>query len=141
MHLIVDGTLQQDQIVLLQSSLSPAPLLIRPINAPLAHQDMQPDDSQAHSTMATAPSVTATLYSTGKYSDLTIVCQSRESKIHKSIVCMQSKVLAAAVDGNFKEATTGRIDLDDNEPHIVENMLSFLYTQSYDDGRGKKSRR
>jgi len=55
--------------------------------------------------------------------------------MHKAIMCIQAKVMAAAVGGQFKEATIGQIILDDNEPHIVENMLSLLYRQSYDDGQ------
>jgi len=54
-------------------------------------------------------------------------------------MCIQAKVMAAAVGGQFKEATIGQIILDDNEPHIVENMLSLLYRQSYDDGQENTS--
>lgn len=38
----------------------------------------------------------------GKYSDLTFVCDGDEFKVHKVIVCPQSDVLSAAVDGSFK---------------------------------------
>jgi hypothetical protein len=36
-----------------------------------------------------------------KYSDLQIVCQEIDFAVHKAIVCSQSPVLAANIDGNF----------------------------------------
>ena len=42
------------------------------------------------------------LRATQKYSDLTLVCEEQEFKVHKAIVCSQSPVLAAACDGDFK---------------------------------------
>lgn len=75
------------------------------------------------------------MLSTGAYSDLLIKCKGKEFKVHRAVVCPQSKPLAAAIDGNFKEASTGKIDLDGNEPDIVECMLKFMYNQDYLDGR------
>ncbi|KAB8292259.1 hypothetical protein EYC80_008001 [Monilinia laxa] len=71
------------------------------------------------------------LYSSGKYSDLIIKCQEKELKVHRAIVCSQSKPLAAAVDNGFKEAKTGVINLEDDEPEIVEYMIKFLYHGTY----------
>lgn len=42
------------------------------------------------------------LFSSEKYSDLTIKYHGRKWKVHRAIVCLQSKPLAAAVDGSFK---------------------------------------
>jgi hypothetical protein len=90
------------------------------------------------------------LYSSEKYSDMVIKCQGRQWKVHRAVVCPQSKPLAAAVDGNFKvgspstcdtlylleqEAIMGEIDLEEDEPEIVELMLQFLYKGAYSDGR------
>lgn len=44
--------------------------------------------------------------------------------------------MAAAVDGSFKEATTGEIDLEEGDPEIVKLMLDFLYLGTYQDGSG-----
>ena len=41
------------------------------------------------------------LLETGNYSDLTLECEGKKFKVHKSVVCIQSPVLAAAVR-NFK---------------------------------------
>jgi hypothetical protein len=46
--------------------------------------------------------VLAQLLQTGKYSDMTLVCAGKEFKLHRNIVCPQSSVIAAAVDGSFK---------------------------------------
>ncbi|CZT12787.1 uncharacterized protein RAG0_16492 [Rhynchosporium agropyri] len=79
-------------------------------------------------------SITASMFSTGKYSDLLIKCKGKEWKVHRAIVCLQSKPLTAAIDGKFKEAMTGEINLYGNEPEIVQCMLQFLYTSDYKDG-------
>ena len=42
------------------------------------------------------------LYTTGKYTDLVVKCQGKEFKVHRAIVCSQSKPLAAALDNGFK---------------------------------------
>ncbi|PVH79551.1 hypothetical protein DL98DRAFT_216253 [Cadophora sp. DSE1049] len=80
-------------------------------------------------------SITAELFSPGKYSDLLIKCKGKEFRVHRAVVCLQSKPLADAIDGRFKEATTGEIDLDGNELDIVECMLQFMYNRDYSDGR------
>ncbi|KAJ8061745.1 hypothetical protein OCU04_009542 [Sclerotinia nivalis] len=77
------------------------------------------------------PKFISQLYSTGKYSDLTIKCQGKEFKVHRAIVCPQSKPLAAAIDHGFKEATTGVINFEEDDPEIVEYMIKFLYVGTY----------
>lgn len=44
----------------------------------------------------------AELMHTGKYSDMTLVCAEQEFKVHKMVVCSQSPVFAAAIDGPFQ---------------------------------------
>ncbi|TVY45333.1 Arm repeat protein interacting with ABF2 [Lachnellula occidentalis] len=79
-------------------------------------------------------SVNAMIYSSGKYSDMTIICKGKTFKVHQCIVCLQSKPLAAAMDGKFKEGPSKEIDLEDDQPEIVEKMLSYMYTSDYSDG-------
>jgi hypothetical protein len=38
------------------------------------------------------------LLQTGKFSDCTIVCQGKEFKLHKVVVCAQSPVIAAGLE-------------------------------------------
>ncbi|XMA13707.1 hypothetical protein WAI453_006498 [Rhynchosporium graminicola] len=67
------------------------------------------------------------------YSDLTIKCRDRSWKVHRVIVCSQSNVLHAACMAGFKEAHTGVIDLDNDEPVSVEIMLKYFYTGKYNE--------
>jgi hypothetical protein len=43
-----------------------------------------------------------TMLRSGQFSDLTLVCEGKEFKIHKVVACPQSPVLSAAVSGEFK---------------------------------------
>ena len=45
--------------------------------------------------------VLAQLLDSGVYSDLKLVCHGEEFSVHKAVVCVQSSVLTAAVDGDF----------------------------------------
>jgi hypothetical protein len=42
------------------------------------------------------------LLKSGRYSNLTIKCGAKIFKVHRNVVAVQSKPLAAAVDGDFK---------------------------------------
>ncbi|KAI0114525.1 BTB/POZ protein [Nemania sp. FL0031] len=71
------------------------------------------------------------LLSSGDYSDLTIVCKDHEFRVHKSIVCAQSPVLAAAMKGPFKEASTNTFHVEEFGPSTVKCMLYYMYTGKY----------
>ncbi|KAE8446181.1 hypothetical protein EG329_012406 [Mollisiaceae sp. DMI_Dod_QoI] len=77
------------------------------------------------------PTMTASLLDSGMWSDLQIKCRERLWKVHRVVVCLQSKPLSAAINGNFKEAQTGVIDLSDHEPGIVNHMIQFMYEGDY----------
>ncbi|KAH6610059.1 hypothetical protein Trco_000079 [Trichoderma cornu-damae] len=74
------------------------------------------------------------LMRSGQFSDLTLVCQGQEFKIHKLVACPQSPVFAAAVKGEFKyqEAKTGVIQIELFDAETVRRMVEFLYTGNYD---------
>ncbi|RDL31410.1 uncharacterized protein BP5553_09619 [Venustampulla echinocandica] len=84
------------------------------------------------STKIAAPTGLAQLLSSKKYSDLKLVCQGQEFNVHKAIVCSQSPVLAAAVDGDFQEARTNTIDIKEFDAWTVERMVAFMYMKDYD---------
>ncbi|PQE23789.1 NFX1-type zinc finger-containing 1 protein [Rutstroemia sp. NJR-2017a BBW] len=85
------------------------------------------------------------LYTSGKYSDLVIKCEDRKFNVHRAIVCTQSRPIAAAIDHGFKlssynddkytdsekEASTGEMHLEEDDPEIVELMINFLYNGNY----------
>ncbi|TEY28519.1 hypothetical protein BOTCAL_1019g00010 [Botryotinia calthae] len=70
-------------------------------------------------------------FDNGIYSDLIIKCRNRSWNVHRLIVCSQSKVLHAACMTGFKEADTGVIELNDDDPVSVEIMLKYFYTGTY----------
>ncbi|KAE8446182.1 hypothetical protein EG329_012407 [Mollisiaceae sp. DMI_Dod_QoI] len=78
-------------------------------------------------------SVSALLVETGLYSDFTVNCQGRVWKLHRIIVLPQSKVLAARIDGNFKEGITREINLPDDDPKIFDRLIQFLSKETFDD--------
>ncbi|PGH12480.1 hypothetical protein AJ79_04224 [Helicocarpus griseus UAMH5409] len=65
-----------------------------------------------------------------KYTDLTIVAGSEIFKVHRCIVCPRSAFFAAACDGNFREASSGVVNLQE-DPALVKKMIEFLYTLEY----------
>ena len=71
------------------------------------------------------------LFGSEKYSDLTITTQHRSFKVHRAIVCSQSKVLAAMCDSGFRESSTSILRLEHDDPVAVEGMIRFLYTGKF----------
>ncbi|KAK1245505.1 hypothetical protein MKX08_005134 [Trichoderma sp. CBMAI-0020] len=72
------------------------------------------------------------LMTSGNYSDLKLVCQGREFKIHKLVACSQSSVIATALKGGFKEAQSGMITIEQFDAETVRRMVEYLYTGDYD---------
>ncbi|KAF2195401.1 hypothetical protein K469DRAFT_681720 [Zopfia rhizophila CBS 207.26] len=82
------------------------------------------------------------LWSTGEWSDLTVVAGTKEFKVHRSVLCPRSKFFEAACRPGFtvfnlhvdengkahvkKEAATGRTRLEEDEV-TVETLLGSLY--------------
>ncbi|KAL6699148.1 hypothetical protein J3F84DRAFT_365053 [Trichoderma pleuroticola] len=75
-----------------------------------------------------------TMLRSGQFSDLTLVCQGKEFKIHKVVACPQSPVLSAAISGEFKESQTGVVQIELFDSETVRRMVDFLYTGNYDCG-------
>ncbi|KAM3433124.1 hypothetical protein MY4824_006179 [Beauveria thailandica] len=71
------------------------------------------------------------LLKSGQFSDLTLVCGSKDFNVHKAVVCAQSKVLAAAIREPFQESKTGKIVIEEYDTDTVEKMVEFLYTGDY----------
>ncbi|KAI1283945.1 hypothetical protein F5Y07DRAFT_407493 [Xylaria sp. FL0933] len=75
-------------------------------------------------------SAIAGLLDSGAFSDLTLVCKGRQFYVHKNIVCSQSPVINAAINGRFVEARTNTIEVD-FDPDVLQCMLDYMYKGSY----------
>ncbi|PGH09790.1 hypothetical protein GX51_00477 [Blastomyces parvus] len=62
-----------------------------------------------------------------KYSDLTISCGANRYHVHRVVVCNQSPFFAAALDKQFKEATTADVVLEEDDPELVRLMIAHFY--------------
>ncbi|KAF4443093.1 Speckle-type POZ [Fusarium acutatum] len=86
---------------------------------------MASDDKKQHFEMLGASLFK--LYETKVYSDLIITCGDDIHKIHKAIVYPRSSFFTAACSGNFKEGLESKIDLPDDDPSVVREMMYYLY--------------
>jgi hypothetical protein len=68
------------------------------------------------------------LLKSGLYTDLTLVCNEYQFRIHKAVVCPQSEFFSICVKVSFKEGQESRIELQEAHPRIVAFALLFMYT-------------
>jgi hypothetical protein len=66
------------------------------------------------------------------YSDMTIRCEGRDFKVHKVIMCTRSPVLRASMDSGCREAVESVYTIDRYPARMVDSMIKFCYTGSYD---------
>ena len=52
--------------------------------------------------------------------------------IHKDLLCYYSSYFRGALNGNFLEATTRKITLDDEKPNVFAKFAAWLYTGFHD---------
>jgi hypothetical protein len=67
--------------------------------------------------------MSCSLLEAGKYSDLTIICGPKKFAVHRAIICSRSRFFDGACTHAFREAETGIIDLSDDDPEAVEQMI------------------
>ncbi|KAI7533878.1 hypothetical protein KC331_g12847 [Hortaea werneckii] len=71
-------------------------------------------------------------FTSEEHSDLTIVCQDRQWKAHKFLLCAQSEWFRKACAGPWEEGKLGKITLKD-DPQVVDALLHWLYNFDYGD--------
>ncbi|KAF8853777.1 hypothetical protein BDZ45DRAFT_64972 [Acephala macrosclerotiorum] len=106
---------------------SDSSLLAIPLSGAGQASDITPAPVAPESHIAEALS---SIFASGKYSDLTVKCKGQQWSVHKAVVCMLSRPIGAAFDRGFIEASTGEIDLEDDDPQIVSLMLEYMYKGS-----------
>jgi len=68
-----------------------------------------------------------------EFTDLTLSHEAGCFKVHRIIVCSQSKVLYKACTRGFKESSTGVIEMADMSYTELNKMVNFFYSMNYDD--------
>ncbi|KAK0640944.1 hypothetical protein B0T16DRAFT_204744 [Cercophora newfieldiana] len=67
-----------------------------------------------------------------EFTDFTLTCGPDRFPVHKLVICTQSKVFRAACTGQFKEASTGELDMPEDDPAMVARMVEYLYSGKYE---------
>ncbi|RBA15807.1 hypothetical protein FPRO05_12414 [Fusarium proliferatum] len=84
----------------------------------------------------------------GEFTDFAFVCEGQTINVHKIIICGQSTVFQRACTGKFKvpaaakytympankaqEASSGIYDMNDHPLDVVNRMVEYLYTGTYE---------
>lgn len=76
-------------------------------------------------------SALASMFETGKYSDLTVVCHGKRYPVHRALLASRSAFFDGACRHPFQEAETGVIDLSEDDPEAVEHMVHYFYHLDY----------
>ncbi|PPJ58850.1 hypothetical protein CBER1_09270 [Cercospora berteroae] len=64
--------------------------------------------------------------------DFTIICGDREWRVHKFVLGLHGGPLRAAIQGNWTEAHTNRLDLSADPVFAVDALVQSLYTFQYE---------
>lgn len=73
----------------------------------------------------------ASLFNSGKYSDLTIACGGKRYPVHRALLATRSEFFEGACRNSFQEAETGVIDLSEDDAEAVEHMVHYFYHMDY----------
>lgn len=67
------------------------------------------------------------------YTDVTLKVGSEEIKAHKNILAARSDVFDAMFKSKMKEEQTGIIKVEDFKPHVIKQMMYYIYTNEVED--------
>ncbi|PPJ50353.1 hypothetical protein CBER1_05907 [Cercospora berteroae] len=71
------------------------------------------------------------LFGDPRWTDLEVHCGHQIWKVHRIVVCSQSKFFEKAVEGSFAEAATGVVNLVEDDAFAVQAFLQFFYSGDY----------
>lgn len=63
-----------------------------------------------------------------KFTDVVLVFGERELKAHKAMLVAQSSVFEAMFHSDMRESSENRVDIDDLDYEVADQMLQFIYT-------------
>lgn len=64
------------------------------------------------------------------YTDVTLVVGMREFKAHKAVLATRSPVFKAMFASDMEESRNNRVEITDISPEVVQEMLTYIYTDS-----------
>lgn len=70
-------------------------------------------------------------YKSDKNADVKMLLRDSQIPAHKIVICSQSKMIEAMLNGRFVESTTNEVPLQNEEPHLIERMIEFMYKGDY----------
>jgi len=73
------------------------------------------------------------LYCNKDYADVVITCGDRKFECHKVILTSRSPVFKSMFGAGMKEGCTGRVEIKDMNPEVLENLLKYIYTSDAPD--------
>ncbi|CBY02090.1 hypothetical protein IAQ61_006678 [Plenodomus lingam] len=76
-------------------------------------------------------SALASLFESGKYADLTIVCGAKRYSVHRALLATRSTFFEGACRSGFREAESGIIDLTEEDAEAVDHMVHYFYHNDY----------
>ncbi|KAI6815994.1 hypothetical protein KC340_g16499 [Hortaea werneckii] len=70
-------------------------------------------------------------FDSSDHTDFTIICQGRQWKAHKVVLCAQSEWFKKSCAECWKEGQEGAITFPEDEPDVIEAMLHWFYEFDY----------
>lgn len=67
------------------------------------------------------------LLENGSYSDVTLVSDGKEIRVHKNVLTARSPVFAAMFQHNMLEKRKNKVHIDDIKHEVLKEMLRFIY--------------
>ncbi|KAL6972378.1 Zinc finger and BTB domain-containing protein 7A [Sarracenia purpurea var. burkii] len=62
------------------------------------------------------------------FTDVILIANGKEYPAHKTVLSTRSPVFAAMFASKMKEVENNRVEIEDIDDEVLENMLSYIYT-------------
>ncbi|KAK4697751.1 hypothetical protein P7C71_g376, partial [Lecanoromycetidae sp. Uapishka_2] len=140
----VPSTLSKDQLRMKRSQAEAVEIDVPQVRKRSKHEAKVADDDNV------PQYILKRHYQKYGYPDVKIILRDCEFPAHKIVLCSQSPVIKAMLNGRFKafnsvsdfdpaftyqfqESVTGEILLQEHQPHLIERMIEFMYRSDYSD--------